>query len=139
MAGVTGTVDRAESVDLFNRAKARMPGGVNSPVRAFRAVGGEPVFLARGKGARVFDEDGTFEKHCNMSMIEFDPMEENDVATVRGLIQRHYDYTHSQLAWRLLSGWKDTVKHFIKVMPVEYRSVLAKQPLDSEAERLASV
>jgi glutamate-1-semialdehyde 2,1-aminomutase len=58
MAGVTGTVDRAESLDLFSRAKVRMPGGVNSPVRAFRAVGGEPVFLARGKGARVFDEDG---------------------------------------------------------------------------------
>src|SRR5262245_1753376 len=35
-----------------------MPGGVNSPVRAFRAVGGEPLFLARGKGARVWDEDG---------------------------------------------------------------------------------
>ncbi len=35
-----------------------MPGGVNSPVRAFRAVGGEPVFLARGKGARVTDADG---------------------------------------------------------------------------------
>ncbi len=35
-----------------------MPGGVNSPVRAFRAVGGEPRFLARGAGARVWDEDG---------------------------------------------------------------------------------
>jgi glutamate-1-semialdehyde 2,1-aminomutase len=58
MAGLTGTVERAESLDLFARAKARMPGGVNSPVRAFRAVGGDPLFLARGKGARVFDEDG---------------------------------------------------------------------------------
>ena len=58
MAGLTGTVERAESLDLFARARARMPGGVNSPVRAFRAVGGDPLFLARGKGARVFDEDG---------------------------------------------------------------------------------
>jgi glutamate-1-semialdehyde 2,1-aminomutase len=58
MAGVTGYVERAESTLLFARARARMPGGVNSPVRAFRAVGGEPVFFASGKGARVRDEDG---------------------------------------------------------------------------------
>ena len=35
-----------------------MPGGVNSPVRAFRAVGGSPRFIARGHGARVWDADG---------------------------------------------------------------------------------
>ncbi|HEX2568472.1 MAG TPA: glutamate-1-semialdehyde 2,1-aminomutase [Polyangia bacterium] len=47
-----------KSKELFERAKARIPGGVNSPVRAFRAVGGEPLFLARGRGARVWDVDG---------------------------------------------------------------------------------
>jgi glutamate-1-semialdehyde 2,1-aminomutase len=44
--------------DLFARAKAVIPGGVSSPVRAFKAVGGVPRFLARAEGARVFDEDG---------------------------------------------------------------------------------
>jgi glutamate-1-semialdehyde 2,1-aminomutase len=39
-------------------ARQRFPGGVNSPVRAFRAVGGEPVFIARASGARLTDEDG---------------------------------------------------------------------------------
>jgi glutamate synthase (ferredoxin) len=92
-----------------------------------------------GGVAYVLDEDGTFAKHCNMSMVEFDPMEDTDVARVRELVQRHFDYTHSQLAWRVLSGWKDLVKKFVKVMPTEYRSVLAKQHLDSEAARLASV
>ena len=43
---------------LFERAQARTPGGVNSPVRAFRAVGGSPLFIARGEGARVWDADG---------------------------------------------------------------------------------
>jgi glutamate-1-semialdehyde 2,1-aminomutase len=43
---------------LFERARAVIPGGVNSPVRAFRAVGGEPVFIARAEGARVYGEDG---------------------------------------------------------------------------------
>ena len=44
---------------LFARAQASIPAGVNSPVRAFRAVGGTPRFLVRGEGAFVFDADGT--------------------------------------------------------------------------------
>ncbi len=47
-----------QSHELFRRACRRIPGGVNSPVRAFKAVGGEPPFLARGEGAYVWDEDG---------------------------------------------------------------------------------
>jgi glutamate-1-semialdehyde 2,1-aminomutase len=49
---------RPKSKDLFTRAQRRIPGGVNSPVRAFRAVGGEPPFIARAKGAYLWDEDG---------------------------------------------------------------------------------
>jgi glutamate-1-semialdehyde 2,1-aminomutase len=44
---------------LFERACAVIPGGVNSPVRAFRAVGGGPIFIARAKGARLYAEGGT--------------------------------------------------------------------------------
>ncbi len=58
MARLSGPTDRVESRALFSRAQLRMPGGVNSPVRAFRAVGGDPLFVARGHGARVWDEDG---------------------------------------------------------------------------------
>jgi len=43
---------------LFARAQRTIPGGVNSPVRAFKAVGGAPRFLVRGEGSRVFDADG---------------------------------------------------------------------------------
>ena len=45
------------SQQLFEIAKTLMPGGVNSPVRAFRSVGGTPVFIKRGKGAYITDED----------------------------------------------------------------------------------
>jgi glutamate-1-semialdehyde 2,1-aminomutase len=48
----------AASRTLFEQARGRFPGGVNSPVRAFRAVGGSPVFVASAAGARVTDEDG---------------------------------------------------------------------------------
>jgi len=43
---------------LFQQAKHFFPGGVNSPVRAFKAVGGTPLFFQRGEGASLFDEDG---------------------------------------------------------------------------------
>src|ERR671927_342540 len=48
----------AKSAALFTEAQALLPGGVDSPVRAFRAVGGTPRFIARGKGAWVWDVDG---------------------------------------------------------------------------------
>jgi glutamate-1-semialdehyde 2,1-aminomutase len=47
-----------KSEQLFERARRVMPGGVNSPVRAFRAVGGSPFFIASGKGSRITDVDG---------------------------------------------------------------------------------
>ncbi len=46
------------SAELFERAKRVIPGGVNSPVRAYRSVGGDPVFYDRAKGCRVTDADG---------------------------------------------------------------------------------
>ena len=46
------------NLSLFERAKALIPGGVNSPVRAFRAVGGTPRFIARAQGAYMWDADG---------------------------------------------------------------------------------
>ena len=46
------------SAELFSRAVTHIPGGVNSPVRAFKSVGGSPYFVARGEGAYVVDADG---------------------------------------------------------------------------------
>lgn len=50
--------EHLKSKALFERAKQFIPGGVNSPVRAFRAVGGNPLFIRRAKGAFLYDEDG---------------------------------------------------------------------------------
>jgi glutamate-1-semialdehyde 2,1-aminomutase len=54
----TRALSFAESVNVAGRAVACMPGGVNSPVRAFRAVGGSPIAVDRGEGAFVVDVDG---------------------------------------------------------------------------------
>ena len=51
-------MNRSRSQTLFDKAKKFIPGGVNSPVRAFRAVGGNPVFMKKAKGAHMWDEDG---------------------------------------------------------------------------------
>jgi glutamate-1-semialdehyde 2,1-aminomutase len=51
-------ISRAKSEALFAEALKYIPGGVNSPVRAFRAVGGQPFFVDRARGARVYDVDG---------------------------------------------------------------------------------
>ncbi len=48
----------SRSSELFRAAQKHIPGGVNSPVRAFRNVGGEPFFVARAEGARIWDVDG---------------------------------------------------------------------------------
>ncbi len=49
----------SRSHDLFTHAQQHIPGGVNSPVRAFRGVGGDPIFIDSASGAYIFDPDGT--------------------------------------------------------------------------------
>lgn len=55
----------SRSEQLFEKAKNYFPGGVNSPVRAFRSVGGTPLFIAKGKGSHIWDADGNeFIDYC---------------------------------------------------------------------------
>ncbi len=61
----TNRINRAASAALFEEAKQYFPGGVNSPVRAFKSVSGPPLFIREGKGCRMTDEDGnTFLDFC---------------------------------------------------------------------------
>ena len=54
----SGMLKKDNSQRLFAKAQEYIPGGVNSPVRAFKAVGGEPLFIKSAKGAYLYDEDG---------------------------------------------------------------------------------
>ena len=51
-------MNTTKSTQLFTKAKKYIPGGVNSPVRAFKSVGGDPLFIQRGEGAKIYDVDG---------------------------------------------------------------------------------
>ncbi|MFQ5667849.1 MAG: glutamate synthase large subunit [Candidatus Binatia bacterium] len=92
-----------------------------------------------GGVAYVLDFDGRFKSRCNLGMVAVDPAAHGDLDTIHALVRRHYDYTQSAVAWRVLSGWKEYAQQFTRVMPVEYSKVLAKQHLDSEAAKLASI
>lgn len=51
-------MDYKNSIKQFQRAQKSIPGGVNSPVRAFKSINGEPIFIDRGKGSKIYDIDG---------------------------------------------------------------------------------
>ncbi len=92
-----------------------------------------------GGVAYVLDEDGTFESRCNKGMVGIDPLGQDDEATLRGLIERHQTLTGSAVAGRLLADWGRALGAFRKVMPTDYKAVLARQHLDGDAARLASI
>ena len=58
MVGCAPIMKISQSIKLFEEAQQLIPGGVNSPVRAFRSVGGQPRFIKRAAGARLYDVDG---------------------------------------------------------------------------------
>jgi glutamate-1-semialdehyde 2,1-aminomutase len=62
----TDRIPRTKSTSLFEEAKKLFPGGVNSPVRAFKAVSGAPLFIKKGDGCRIWDEDdNVYIDFCN--------------------------------------------------------------------------
>src|SRR5271170_6964945 len=58
-------IKQSKSEELYEKAKTHFPGGVNSPVRAFKAVGGAPLFMDKGQGSHIWDADGNeFIDYC---------------------------------------------------------------------------
>jgi len=78
------------SQELFEQAQALIPGGVNSPVRAFKAVGGTPRFIERGKGARVWDVDGKeyLDYVCSWGPLILGHSDEEVLEAIRGALER---------------------------------------------------
>jgi glutamate synthase domain-containing protein 3 len=89
--------------------------------------------------AYVLDDDGTFPSRCNLGMVGLEPLNADDLAVVHDLLSRHVAYTGSTVGQRLLAAWPAAAARFVKVMPTDYKAVLARQHLDSEAARLAAI
>ena len=74
--------------------------------------------------AYVLDQGGDFRKRCNLGMVALESLDGDDVELVRGLIERHVEYTGSEYAARLLSDWPALEAKLVKVMPRDYQRVL---------------
>jgi glutamate synthase (NADPH/NADH) large chain len=90
-----------------------------------------------GGVAYVYDAKKKFEDGlCNMEMVALETLEEEDLAKLRHLIRNHSMYTNSPLAKRLLGDWENESKHFIKVMPTDYKKALQRLAEEKQIEEL---
>ncbi len=101
-------------------------------------TGGRVVVLGRtgrnfaagmsGGAAYVLDLDGDFGRRCNLGMVDLEPLASaDDIALVRELIQRHVDATASTYAAAILGDWIALQPKFVKIMPKDYKRVLAAE------------
>ncbi len=88
-----------------------------------------------GGVAYVLDEDATFAKRCNMGMVGFEALAEADAIELREMIAEHLQRTDSPVAARVLDEWEQLLAAgaFVKVMPNDYKRVLAEGAVEGEA------
>ena len=106
-------------------------------------TGGRVVVLGRtgrnfaagmsGGIAYVYDVDRRFEGRCNLELVELEPLTERDAQEVKALIAEHVARTGSLVGRNVLAAWDRTVDRFVKVMPRDYKRVLAERAA-AEAE-----
>ncbi len=77
-----------------------------------------------GGVAYLLDPRGASRAHVNPAMVDLEPLDADDEALVRGLLEAHLGHTRSALAARLLEGWSFTPRQLVKVMPRDYRRAL---------------
>ena len=78
-----------------------------------------------GGVAYVLDWDGRFHERCNQEMVDLEPVSSDaDIEELETLIYAHMEATRSDLAWKILCMWDNVVRHFVKVMPRDYKLML---------------
>ncbi len=91
-----------------------------------------------GGVAYIYDKNNSFKKNCNMEMVMFDEMDNEDESLIKKMIQDHSALTGSDVATDLLKSWKASFIQFVKVMPMDYKVVLEKRKADqSVAKKIA--
>lgn len=88
-----------------------------------------------GGVAYVLDMDGEFESRCNLELVDLDKVEEeDDILTLKMMIQQHQRHTSSNLAKEVLDNFDNLLPRFIKVFPREYKRVLANKKAQEAAK-----
>ena len=81
-----------------------------------------------GGVAYVWDPDDSFLEHCNTETALLEEVQEsNDVTELKDLINKHATYTGSPVAEAILDNWDECISQFVKVMPIDYKRVLAER------------
>ena len=89
-----------------------------------------------GGVAYVYDPEDQLLGHCNLELVELESVvDNNDVAELKELIEKHSDYTGSPVANRLLEDWDASLTNFKKVMPVDYKRALLEMEAEKDEEK----
>ena len=89
-----------------------------------------------GGVAYVFNESGFFDTRCNLDMVDLESVwSPEDQAQLRGMIEKHLEYTGSRRAGHILENWEACLPLFVKVMPIDYRKSLDRMKLAEGRDR----
>ena len=90
--------------------------------------------------AYIYDPLNEFSDRCNMGMVVLENIHEDSIEgnMLKKFITQHHQYTNSMVASHILSLWSIEIKHFVKVMPLDYKRVLEQQALEKAQEALTN-
>jgi glutamate synthase (NADPH) large chain len=77
-----------------------------------------------GGVAYVLDKTGTFEEKVNKEMVSLEPLNDEDKGILREYLDKHFQYTTSNIAFQLIQNWEKSVTQFVKVMPSDFKKAL---------------
>ena len=93
-----------------------------------------------GGVAYVWNKEGDFDYFCNMDMVELSLVEDNTARReLHELIRKHYHYTGSPLAGRMLDHWTRYCEQFIQITPIEYKRVLQEEQMQRLQQKIEEV
>ncbi|WP_293734635.1 glutamate synthase large subunit [uncultured Parabacteroides sp.] len=113
-------------------------------------TGGRVVVLGRtgrnfaagmsGGVAYVWNKEGDFDYYCNMEMVELSLIEDSTTRKeLHELIRKHYHFTGSHLAGKMLDNWDKYVDEFIQIVPIEYKKVLQEEQMKKLQQKIAEM
>lgn len=113
-------------------------------------TGGRVVVLGRtgrnfaagmsGGVAYVWNKEGDFDYYCNMEMVELSLIEDSTTRKeLHELIRKHYHFTGSHLASKMLDNWNKYVDEFIQIVPIEYKKVLQEEQMKKLQQKIAEM
>ena len=84
--------------------------------------------------AYVYDATGLFDTHCNLDMVDLEPLNAEDMATLKELLSEHCRLTGSVKATMMLKHWESEESNFVKVMPIDYKKALERMSIQAHID-----